>query len=323
MKTAQKIGEKVAEKEREPWSKFFWSDWRSDPGLKVSSFAAKGLWMDLLSIMHDADPHGYLMIAGRAPDFAQLAQLLGKPKREIQKLLNELDANGVYSMTPEGIIYSRRMVRDRRRREINRQNGKGGGNPALLDKAPDNQNPGMSDNRNPEDWDNPPDKPRARATRSQKPEAREDNTQPPSPDAATLRSADELRNRLEAKLNLATPVIRAPIVSWLQAGATIALIEATIDDVLARRPGWKPDGIGYFGKAVLRAIEAAKADVQPNGSAGGEITEIEAKRIVMKAKAEQIAKGQYMPTVEIDDIRGMIQMGWITAEQAKAVGYRL
>lgn len=321
MKIQQEIGRKVTEKEREPWSKFFWSDWRSDPGLKVSSFAAKGLWMDLLSIMADAEPHGHLVVAGVAPGIAELAQLLGKPKREIAKLLNELEAREVYSRTPDGIIYSRRMVRDRRRREINRQNGKGGGNPALLDNQPDNRNPGVSDNQTSTFWDNPPDKPRARVTRSQKPEAREESTPPPSLDAALLRSADELRDRLEVGLDLATPIIRAPIVSWLQAGATVALIEATIADVIARRPGWKPDGIGYFGKAVMRAIETAKADAQPNSTATREVTDLEAKRITMRAKAQIIAKGRYVPTVDVDDVRHMIEAGWVTAGQARAAGY--
>lgn len=155
----------------------------------------------------------------------------------------------------------------------------------------------------------------------------EESIPPPSlvpgdADGALLKSADQLRDRLEVKLSLGVPVIRAPLVSWMQAGASTELIEATIDDVLTRKPaGWKPDGIGYFGKAVLRAIESAKADAQTNGQPSGELTDREAKRIAMKAKSEMIAKGTYLPTVDIDDIRGMIHLGWLTAEQARKAGY--
>lgn len=68
--------------------------------------------------------------------------------------------------------------------------------------------------------------------------------------------AHALRERLEAKLNLGTPVTAAPIIDWLQKGATAELIEATIDDVLATKPTFS--GFAYFGPAVKRAIEQGR-----------------------------------------------------------------
>ena len=36
-----------------PWMKWYPADWRSDPGLRMCSFAARGLWADLLALMHE------------------------------------------------------------------------------------------------------------------------------------------------------------------------------------------------------------------------------------------------------------------------------
>ena len=43
-----------------PWMKFYPADWRADPALRMCSLAARGLWMEMLSIMHEADPRGSL-----------------------------------------------------------------------------------------------------------------------------------------------------------------------------------------------------------------------------------------------------------------------
>lgn len=78
------------------------------------------------------------------------------------------------------------------------------------------------------------------------------------PRSELMDQAKALRDRLELKLNLATPVISAPIIAWLQAGGTPELIELAIDDVLRGKGDWKPDTIKFFDKAVRRAIEDGK-----------------------------------------------------------------
>ncbi len=113
------------------WSKWWWSDWRGDMALRMCSFAARGLWIDLLALMHDAQPHGHLVLNGRAPTPRQLCALLGGSVEEVTALLAELDEAGVFSRTDDGVIYSRRMVRDMAAREDAKRNGKLGGNPAL------------------------------------------------------------------------------------------------------------------------------------------------------------------------------------------------
>lgn len=128
------------------WSKFFWSDWDTDPALKLCSYAAQGLWMRMLCVAAAHDPIGYVAVAGRALDETSIARMTGGQESEVRALLGELDRNGVFSRDRQGRIYSRRMVSDARRAATAKKNGKKGGNPNLS-KDTENQN-----------WDNPPDK---------------------------------------------------------------------------------------------------------------------------------------------------------------------
>jgi hypothetical protein len=110
---------------------FFWGDWANDPGLKLSSLAAQGLWMRMLCICAEANPKGYLLVAGRPLSPTELAHIAGKPEQEVEALLMELDRNGVFSRDAKTRIYSRRMLRDQKKQRIARKNGKAGGNPTL------------------------------------------------------------------------------------------------------------------------------------------------------------------------------------------------
>lgn len=95
-----------------PWDKFYWNDWENDPALRLCSLAAQGLWMRCLCIAAKADPKGYVTVAGRPLTPADLAVLVGASEREVETLLSELAANGVFSRDRKGRIYSRRMLRD-------------------------------------------------------------------------------------------------------------------------------------------------------------------------------------------------------------------
>lgn len=116
---------------KQPWIKWYPADWRSDPRLRMCSLAARGLWADLLSYMHEGDQYGHLMIHGTKPSEQQIAALVGRPLAETRKALAELEATQVFSRTDDGTIYSRRMVRDHEKAATDRDNGKRGGNPKL------------------------------------------------------------------------------------------------------------------------------------------------------------------------------------------------
>lgn len=108
--------------------------------------------------MHEAEPYGHLLVNGKQPTHAQLAIMAGASERECSKLMQELYDAGVPSCDEVGNWYSRRMVRDAHRRAINRENGKGGGNPKLKDKADVPRRISESDNRPHNRTDNGSDK---------------------------------------------------------------------------------------------------------------------------------------------------------------------
>lgn len=142
---------------KKPWLKFFPNDWLSDPTLRICTPAARGLWIDCVALMHQADPYGYLLINGTPPSERQLAVLTAMTIDEVQTLLAELETAGVYSRTEDGIIYSRRMVRDHRISEKNRTNGALGGNPKLKGKRKSKPKaPKKADNCSDKPADNPP-----------------------------------------------------------------------------------------------------------------------------------------------------------------------
>lgn len=100
-----------------PYFKFFPENWRGDPALRMCSVATRGIWIEMLCLMHEAEPYGHLLIKGLPVNPKQLALLFGAGLRETVNALAELESCGVFSKTEDGTIYSRRMVRDKERAE--------------------------------------------------------------------------------------------------------------------------------------------------------------------------------------------------------------
>lgn len=121
--------------DKNPWLKFYPSDWRADPRLRLCGLAARGLWMEMIALMHEATPYGHLLIGGLVPNDAQLAALTGCTAAQVVPAREELEQAGVFSRTAEGVIFSRRMVRDHGKTLTARSNGRKGGNPALAKTA--------------------------------------------------------------------------------------------------------------------------------------------------------------------------------------------
>jgi hypothetical protein len=102
------------------WMKFWPADWQRDPALRSCSLAARGLWMEMLCLAHDAEPYGHVLVGGRPPSPRQLASIVGVSVRDVEKLIAELDEAGVFSVQG-GVIYSRRMVRDHAKSQEGRE----------------------------------------------------------------------------------------------------------------------------------------------------------------------------------------------------------
>lgn len=119
----------------QPWMKFYPADWRSDPSLRITSLAGRGLWIEMLAIMHEAEPRGHLTVKGKQLSFEALALMVGSDAETVKSLVDELEENGVFSRKKSGVIFSRRIEKDENKARKNRENGKMGGNPSLCNKT--------------------------------------------------------------------------------------------------------------------------------------------------------------------------------------------
>lgn len=190
--------------------KFYPTDWRSDPRLRMCGLAARGLWIEMIALMHEAVPYGHLVVSGHSPTATQLAVLAGAPSDLIPDLLGELESAGVFSRTKEGVIYSRKMTRMAKKASVAKKNGKNGGNPSLGNK----RQIWPSDNQIPTDGVKP-----------QKPEARyQKETEPIAQRKEAARAPDVVDRLLEA-----AGIRGNPHPSMAFPGAVLALVDAGLD----------------------------------------------------------------------------------------------
>ena len=181
---------------RTPWMKFYGADWRANAQLRLCSLAARGLWIEMLCLAHEAEPYGHLLIAGKVPTVAQIAMQVAALPRDVEKLIAELEAADVFERSPLGAIVSRRMVRDRMKAERDAQNSKGGGNPRLKGGVNPPDNP----------TDNGGDKAQMPDARCQIPEAREESERVTAPRARGTRLPADWQSK-PAEIDLAEQLL--------------------------------------------------------------------------------------------------------------------
>lgn len=129
---------------KRPSMQYYPGDWRRDLALQSCSLGARGLWHEMLGLMHDATPYGEMRVGGLPVETAKLARMVGGELEEVERYLEELRTANVFSVTEDGAIYSRRMVRDEETRRVRAECGRLGGNPKL--KADLNQDLNQNDN---------------------------------------------------------------------------------------------------------------------------------------------------------------------------------
>lgn len=129
---------------KRPSFQFYPSDWLRDTALRSCSTGARGLWMDMICFMHEGNPYGYLKVGDKVILPSNLARMVGEPLEVVEGWLSELREAAVFD-DDDGVICSRRMIRDEELRQKRSEGGKLGGNPALKvnlkDKGQVNQNP--------------------------------------------------------------------------------------------------------------------------------------------------------------------------------------
>ena len=101
---------------KRPSFQFYPKEWVWDIALRQCSIGARGLWADLLCLMHEGTPYGHLADERGAMPLDFILRIVGISENEYGRLLKELEAHGVFSRTDAGVIFSRRMVRDEDRR---------------------------------------------------------------------------------------------------------------------------------------------------------------------------------------------------------------
>lgn len=163
---------KRAAADRDRFMKFYPSDWRGDDELQACSLEARGAWWELCCLAFKYD--GVVLVAGEIPTVDELARQIKATKAQTTKVIAELLKKGVASKREDGALFSRRLVRDARKRAINKANGRLGGNPLLfdLDKPPDDDSVGDSAGRSVGKSDNRNGNPQKPETRTQTPEPR-------------------------------------------------------------------------------------------------------------------------------------------------------
>lgn len=208
-----------------PWFKFYPADWRAEPALRMVTLEARGFWIECLCIMHEAEPYGHLIVRGVPLEVPQMAAIVGAPEQVVRSCLHELEEAGVLSRNGAGTITCRRMVRDAKKRERDKNNGKKGGNPGLKYPVASNVyvlgvNPPV----------NPPDKAGVKA-RGQIPESRREAN-------ASVEEVFDVVWALwppEARKRHPQQKVRDAIAGQLKLGATVAELTTAAHAHVAER----------------------------------------------------------------------------------------
>lgn len=99
-----------------PYINIYVGDWWKD-AIGGCSVEARGLWFSMMLMMHETDRYGFMSQNGKPIPDALIARKCGcSSVEQYLSILAELESAGVPSRTDDGIIYSRRMVRDAEKR---------------------------------------------------------------------------------------------------------------------------------------------------------------------------------------------------------------
>ena len=124
-----------------PSMQWYPADWRQDNGVQALSYHDRGVWFEMINIMHASSERGVLSINGVAMSQEMIARLLGLDNQTFNQTLTNLLTYGVAKRREEdGAIFCKRMVHDESISQLRRESGRLGGNPSLLNQNP-NQKP--------------------------------------------------------------------------------------------------------------------------------------------------------------------------------------
>jgi hypothetical protein len=122
---------------RLPAFQFYPADWRKDPGVQSLDYETRGIWWEIICLLHESNERGVLLLNGNPMPEDALCRLLGLDNQKLTTALTTLLTYGVAKRREsDGALYSKRMVADENLRQIRKMAGSKGGNPLLLNQKP-------------------------------------------------------------------------------------------------------------------------------------------------------------------------------------------
>lgn len=112
-----------------PSFQFYPGDWLKDTALRICSPAARGIWADMLMLLHECPQRGVFRAKNCSKTSAVSIKKISKSIAGCKpKMIQELIENGVvYVARKDGALYCKRLVRDELHRRHKATNGEKGG----------------------------------------------------------------------------------------------------------------------------------------------------------------------------------------------------
>jgi hypothetical protein len=132
-----------------PFLRFATGDYWNDPGVQSLDHWDKGVWLEILFLMHQSEDRGRLVLNGNPMSDLQIARAIGLPlngqesyeggvfMRPFHITLATILQAKVADRDETGALVNRRMVRDEILRQRAVETGRMGGNPNLLHRNGD------------------------------------------------------------------------------------------------------------------------------------------------------------------------------------------
>jgi len=118
-----------------PAMPFYVGDWLKCPEVRALPLDCKSLWFDLICYMWESTERGVMVKPNGKPyTDNEIVRMVGLDNNHTGGWLRVLIDNEICSRRADGAIYSRRMVKDEKIRQIRKETGKKGGNPRLLNQ---------------------------------------------------------------------------------------------------------------------------------------------------------------------------------------------
>lgn len=122
-----------------PAFQFYPADWKKDIKVQSLSFEERGIWFEILCLMHESEERGKLVINKKPMDEEMISRLISCEISLLQQTLKKILFLRVAYKDKNGIIFNKRMVNDEKIIKIRRKCGKKGGNPKLVKRSTDKQ----------------------------------------------------------------------------------------------------------------------------------------------------------------------------------------